>query len=235
MQSALERLAGRAERTPPRGMASVPEPAPAEPGSTFRSWMLVPLLVILAAAIAIVGGIALGRLQLGGPLGVRAAPKTGGGAGKAAAIAITAAKDFDPGGDDGSEDPADVHLAIDGNPATAWTTEHYNSAAFGNLKDGVGLWVDLGRTVRVSRVAVTSPLPGWTFQLKAGTLPDRLSGPLSDSHGATTFQVGSGGSVTVDLRRTKARGVLIWITHLAPDHSGRFAAAIGEVSVTGIG
>jgi len=127
-----------------------------------------------------------------------------------------------------------VPLAFDGNPATAWTTEHYNSPAFGNLKDGVGLWVDLGRIVRLSRVAVTSPLPGWTFQLKAGTLPDRLSAPLPDSHGATTFRVGSGGSVTVDLRGTKARGVLIWITQLAPDQSGRFAAAIGEVSVSGI-
>ena len=38
--------------------------------------------------------------------------------------------------------------ATDGRPSTSWETERYHSATFGNLKDGVGLVVDAGRTVK---------------------------------------------------------------------------------------
>jgi eukaryotic-like serine/threonine-protein kinase len=232
MQSALERLAGAGEPTPTRGIELNTEPAHAG-SSTFRSWMLVPLLVVVVAAMAIAGGIALGRLKLGGPLGVRPAPKESATpTSRTAAIAIIQARDFDPEGDDRSENPGDVPLAFDGNPGTAWTTQHYNSPAFGNLKAGVGLWVDLGRTIRISRITITSPIPGWSFQLKAGTLPDRLSAPLEDSAGRTTFQVGSSGTATIALRPVRDRSVLIWITQLAPD-DGRFAAAVAEVGVFG--
>ena len=233
MSGALQRLAGPAEPTPPRGTALPPETAPVAPSSTFRSWMLVPLLVVGIAALAIAGGLAVGRLQLGGPLGVRPAPEgSRTSRPQLATISVFAGQDFDPGGDDRSENPSTVPMAFDGNPATAWTTEHYNSPGFGNLKDGVGLWLDLGRNARVSRVTITSPLPGWRFELKAGTLPDDLSAPLANSRGDTTFRVGSDGKVTVDLRPFRTRGLLIWITQLAPD-DGRFAAAVGEVGVAG--
>jgi tRNA A-37 threonylcarbamoyl transferase component Bud32 len=234
MGGALDRLSARAEATPPRGTASLPAPAPTTPVSTFRSWMLVPLLVVGIAALAIAGGLAFGRLKLGGPLGLRPAPQQSRTAGsRLVSLAIVGGADFDPGGDDRSENPGDVPLAFDGNSGTAWTTEHYNSPAFGNLKDGVGLWVDLGKNARVFRVIITSPIPGWRFELKAGTLPNRLSGPLANSRGETSFRMGSSGTATIELRPVTARGLLIWITELAPQE-GRFAAAVGEVSVSGI-
>ena len=233
MAGALERLAARSEPTPPRGIGSVPKTAPSAPPSMFRSWMLVPLLVVGIAALAIAGGLAIGRLKLGGPLGVRPAPdesRTPGS--RPASLAIVGGHDFDPGGDDQAENSSDVPLAFDGNSGTAWSTQHYNSPAFGNLKDGVGLWVDLGKNARVSRVTITSPIPGWRFELKAGTLPDRLSGPLASTGGNTSFRMGTNGTVTVELRPVTARGILIWITELAPQ-DGRFAAAVGEVAVRG--
>jgi tRNA A-37 threonylcarbamoyl transferase component Bud32 len=233
MTGALERLASRTEATPPRGIAPLPEPAPTTPASTFRSWMLVPLLVVGIAALAIAGGLALGRLKLGGPLGVRPAPeKSRTPRLQLSSIAIVGGADFDPQGDDRSENPSDVPLAFDGNSGTAWSTEHYHSPEFGNLKDGVGLWVDLGTNARVSRVTITSPTPGWTFELKAGTLPDRLSGPLANSRGATSFRMGTSGTANIELRPVTTRGLLIWITELVPSEGG-FAAAVGEVSIRG--
>jgi eukaryotic-like serine/threonine-protein kinase len=233
MRNALERLGVRGEPTP-REVTVPPAPLGEEPGSTFRSWMLVPLLVVGIAAIVIVGGLALGRLRLGGPLGVRPAPQQSQTAQpRLAAIAPVGAKDFDPESDDQSENPAEVSLALDGDRNSAWTTEHYNSPDFGNLKEGVGLWIDLGKVSRVARLTIASPIPGWSFEVKAGTLPDGLSPPLSDSNGRTSFRVGPGGRVTVDLRPVRARGLLIWITGLAPD-DGRFAAAVAGVSVRGI-
>src|SRR5204862_4490677 len=60
---------GRAER------ATGQAPPSRRARSTFRSWMLVPLLLILLAVAAVIGGLALGRLEIGGPLGVRPAPQ----------------------------------------------------------------------------------------------------------------------------------------------------------------
>ena len=82
-------------------------------------------------------------------LGQRGAPRPR----PARPIAIAGADVFDPGGDGEPENPDDVPLAFDGDPATAWSTlEYRGSPAFGNLKDGVGLLLDLGGAQEVAGV-----------------------------------------------------------------------------------
>ena len=71
-------------------------------------------------------------------------------------LGILRAADFDPPPGDGSEHPEDVSLAIDGNPDSAWATDHYASATFGNLKAGVGLFLDLGSVQTVDRLTLNS-------------------------------------------------------------------------------
>ena len=200
-------------------------------GGAFRSWMLIPLLVILVAGAAIGAGLALGRLTFGGPLGVKPTHRPPSEASSTVApVAIQNAVDVDPEGD-GSENPQEVPLAHDGDASTAWYTDHYTTAAFGGLKSGLGLWIDLGRETTVSRVRIQSPVTGWTFQLKPGPR-GHPSAPIADTHGNTTFTVGSSGSVTIQLNSEKAASMLIWITRLGPDQ-GQWAAAIGEVTVFG--
>jgi eukaryotic-like serine/threonine-protein kinase len=203
--------------------------------SVFRSWMLVPLIVIVLAAAAIAGGIAVGRLEIGGPLGVRPATKAPETAPTAAlsTIRIAADRDFDPQGTDHREHPEDAGLAIDQSVDTAWGTDHYNSAEFGNLKEGVGLWLDLGETSRVARITVASAIEGWTFQVKAGSTTGTLSDPLPASDGSTSFTMGPSGNVVVDLEPVRTSGLIIWITRLGPDR-GRYAASIAEVTVEGL-
>ena len=46
-------------------------------------------------------------------------------------------------------------LAIDGNPATAWHTDWYATARFGDLYPGTGLLVDMGRPVTIEAVNIT--------------------------------------------------------------------------------
>ena len=69
---------------------------------------------------------------------------------------MVGAKDYDPEGADGSENSNETPLAIDGNPSTAWVTDHYSTAGFGRLKDGVGLWLEFGRLTQVGRVIIRS-------------------------------------------------------------------------------
>jgi serine/threonine-protein kinase len=237
MHTTLQRFAQQGEPTASQGFIRLPatragrRTASVKRRGTFGSWMLIPLLVIVVVGAGVGGGLALGRLRLGGPLGIRAATQSPAAAsGSPTSLHIAGAKDFDPRGDQ-SEHPEAVPLAIDGNPATAWTTDHYNSPTFGNLKPGLGLWVDLGGTNRVARVTVSSTIPGWTFQLESGTL-QHLSIPLPSTGGATTFTIDATGQAVIDLRPVQASGILIWITRLAPD-AGRFAATISEVKVFG--
>ena len=207
-------------------------------GTWFRSWMLVPLLVLVVAAGVIAAGLAVGRLRLGGPLGVRAAaPSPLVSTAPTLAlrpIQVSGIQDVDPEGSPPSENPGEAALAADGDPNTAWFTEHYSTAHFGQLKDGLGLFVELGGSVRVTRVIIASPLGGWSFQLKAGSSAEAAGKPLRATTGETTFHVDQNGTATVLLRGVRTSGVLVWITSLGADRGG-FAGAIGEVTVEGPG
>jgi hypothetical protein len=195
-------------------------------GSTFRSWMLVPLLLIVVAIAAVVGGLALGRLELGGPIGIRGVQK---GKAKLVSVHIVRAQDIDPLGD-GTENPAEAPLAIDGNPDTVWSTVHYNSAAFGQLKTGLGLFLDLGGAHELSRIVITTPLPGWRFELLDRSDPSGQA--LRAADGGGRFDMESR-HLEIDLRPVRIPGLMIWITALAADPGGRFVAEIGEVTVSG--
>jgi hypothetical protein len=232
MRAALERFGTDRERTLPHRTVAAARPARSEtrPRGAFRSWMLVPLIVLAAAAAFIGGGLALGRLTLGGPLGVRGNDSERTSTQTASELRIKDGQDYDPQGD-GSEHPESVPLAFDGDPATSWTTDHYSNADFGALKDGLGLWVDLGSARLVTKVTITSSIRGWAFQLKDGSLND-LSPALKSTSGATTFTMKGSGEMSIGLSRVPASGLLIWITKLGSDTGGH-AASIAEVKVFG--
>jgi hypothetical protein len=245
MRGALERAVGEADLRSTRPFSlsrSGPAAHPMEPhlptpaGSVFRSWMLIPLIVILLAAAAISAGLVVGRLELGGPLGVRAAPNSPGGERTPALseISIVEVRDVDPQGNDGAEHREDTGLAIDGDRATTWGTDHYNSAEFGGLKDGLGLFLDLGKSTSVSRIRLVSSIEGWTFEVRSGSTSQVTAKPMPSADGSTTFTVGSEDTVVIDLNPIQTSGLLIWITRLGPD-DGRYAASIAEVTVEGPG
>ncbi|HEX9236901.1 MAG TPA: protein kinase [Actinomycetota bacterium] len=230
MRGALERWAPADQfRTEAASPAERAEPRAG--GSTFRSWMLIPLLLLIVAGAAVGAGLAVGRLKVGGPFGLRGAKP--GAASKAIAIAIQRLQDFDPLGD-GSENPSMLPLMTDGNDATAWSTDHYTSAAFGGLKSGLGVFLGLGGTHEVNEVRIVSPIPGWRFELLPGSSPDQSASPLQATDGSTTFQVPGSGRATIHLRPARIPGLMIWITQLAPGAQG-FRAEIAEVSVSGPG
>jgi predicted Ser/Thr protein kinase len=245
MRRALERALGGADLSATQTFSGTrPGPAtrsmeshlPGTAGSVFRSWMLIPLIVVLLAGAAIAAGLAIGRLELGGPLGLRAAPNSPGGAGTQTLeeIPIVGVRDVDPEGSDGAEHPEDTGLAIDGERDTAWGTDHYNSAEFGGLKDGLGLFVDLGERKSVTRIRLSSSIEGWSFELRAGSTAQATAKPIAATSDATTFTLGSKGTLVVDLKPVRTSGLLIWITQLGPDE-GRYAASIAEVTVEGPG
>jgi serine/threonine-protein kinase len=237
MRAALERFGGSTDAP----LMPAPEPADhatppsAAPGrGSLRGWMVLPVAVVLIAAAVIAGGLALGRLSLGGPLGIRAAEPTASAppGPQLRDVPIVAARDEDPLGSDHRENPGTVALAIDGDPNTAWSTEHYASAGFGNLKTGVGLWLDFGSSSDVRSLTIATLHPGWTFQLYSD--PNAQGSPLAATDGHASTFTAKEGETTISLEPSRARGILIWVTGLVPDGDG-FSATVADVSVRGAG
>ena len=119
--------------------------------------------------------------------------------------------------------------AIDGNPDTAWHTDWYATARFGNLYPGTGLLVDMGRPVTITAAAITlGPAHGASFQLRVGAAPALASlRPVARAAGV-------GGVVRLRLARpAHGRYVLLWFTRLPPGPAGTFQAAVYGLQLQG--
>jgi putative peptidoglycan lipid II flippase len=127
-------------------------------------------------------------------------------------------------GNGGSADhPEEASLATDGQASTAWYTQHYASAAFGNLRSGAGLLFDLGRPVAVRTLKLKLAVSGVALQVHAAN----SVGALMSS---TAVQRSSNASGTVVVQPTAtARYWLVWFTKLASD-DGAFRAGVSEAS-----
>jgi serine/threonine protein kinase len=135
-------------------------------------------------------------------------------------------------------------FAIDNNPSTFWATSWYlNNPVFGGLKQGSGLILDMGRSVRLSSVQVTfGPSRGLNVDIKIGN--SNAQDPNSDAVGQATANamptVASGTNVgglqtfTVTSNAT-GRYVLIWFTKLPPwsGHPGKYQEQIYNIVVKG--
>jgi hypothetical protein len=145
------------------------------------------------------------------------------------ALTPASAAAFGPAGAGQGDNPALAPLAIDANPTTAWHTDWYTSAQFGNLYPGTGLLVDMGRPVTITAAQIAlGPAHGASLQLRIGATP-----ALADlSPVAHTANVG--GAVHLRLT-TPARGryVLLWFTSLPPDPAGTFQATVRNLRLDG--
>jgi hypothetical protein len=214
MRAALDRMVGHGAVSAPAGPATRPEPRTEDLSarSFLRTWLLVPLGILALAAVVVVAGLLLGGLELGGPLGIRPAPQGNGGPYRIASV-----EDYDPESDDGREHPELAELAIDGDRASAWTTERYDSPELGGLKSGVGLLLDLGRPREVGAVRILTNLPDWRFELRGSTDGSSFS-RLPNADGETSFAADA--DTIAEVEPVRLRYLVVWITDLAPAEGG---------------
>ncbi|MBA2476030.1 MAG: serine/threonine protein kinase [Actinobacteria bacterium] len=168
----------------------------------------VPLLVLLGLVLlAVLAGVLLLRDDSGG----------GSSDGGTEPARLRAIASHDPEGGDGEHDEL-VERATDGNPATYWATEEYQD--FASAKSGVGLLLDAGRTVELSRLALVTTTPGFTARIDAGDSPDGDFRAVSGEQ-----EVSARTSFALD--GAKARYYVVWITALPEG-----VARIGEVTAS---
>jgi hypothetical protein len=188
--------------------------------TSLFTWIGVPLVVAGIAIASIALGLWMGKLEVGGPLGIRAAPD------EPAAVEIppvlirpASVGVIDPFGD-GYELSSNAELADDGELQTAWRSENYYDGELG--KPGLGLLLDLGARHEVLGVRLWTPHPGFRFRLAVGDDPDALIDEAGSEVTSTSLS-------RVPLRGA-GRYVLVWITSVVPVDDG-IRAEVAEVRV----
>ena len=156
----------------------------------------LPIGIMLLALLAI-AAIVLGLLALRG--------STGPSGSVGAPISLDGIGAYDPYGDGGEHDK-DAPKVTDRNPSTYWPTETYNSFA----KAGVGVVLDAGSLVQVSRVTVVTDTPGFTAEIRATNVFGGQTQAVSKKH-----TVGRRTVFAIDPLGPKQYYV-IWITKLPP-------------------
>ncbi len=128
-------------------------------------------------------------------------------------VKLRAVGAYDPEGDRHENDDL-APLAVDGNPATFWKTEHYRNFS----KHGVGLVLDAGKQRPIGQVVVGTDGSGSSAQIELGNAPGGPFRTVSAGRpldGNTTFALKKGST---------GRYIVVWITAVPP--------AIGEAHVT---
>ena len=207
-------------------------------------WLPVLAVLVLAA----IGGAAYYVVSGRGPSGAPSSGASSAGASSAGASSAGASAPgrtssgqggaplvparvlaFGPGGPADGDNPQAAALAVDHNPATAWTTGWYGAPRFPTAQQGTGLLLDMGHVVTISGAEVTlGPVPGAGFQMRAGDTPSLAD--LPEVAVATNASGPMGVRFTVAVH---ARYVLIWFTALPSAGSGTYQASVYNVTVLG--
>lgn len=198
-----------------------------------RKWIAGGMALLLLVAVSI--GVVLGR-QSDDQGSADAAPPTSELSDGTAfqPLQINDVSDFDPWGDDLSENPEQVGYAYDQKLRTAWTTLSYESPDLGNLKPGVGLLVDLGKVRSVASVdALISNGPADVSVYTAGPNVSTAPTQLSELNRAGGFPGVRGDRQLPLSDSTDTRWVLIWLTKLPRQADGNYRGSISELTVRG--
>ena len=150
-------------------------------------------------------------------------------------IAIAGGQDFDPPPDgSGDENPEEVPLALDGNPATSWETMTYFDP-IEQLKPGVGIILDLGKVQDVAKVDVR--LQGSPTDLELRAAPSSATtAPTGSADDYPLVQTVTGAGTTATFspdQPVKTQFLLVWLTKLPQEGSGSYKGRISEIKVYG--
>ncbi|MGB3827710.1 MAG: hypothetical protein WA962_02955, partial [Ornithinimicrobium sp.] len=139
-------------------------------------------------------------------------------------LTISGITSYDPEGD-GDENNERTPLAIDGDTGTAWRSRTYLAENWGNLKNGVGLSIDLGESKSVNEVDVSFPQGDYGMQIYVGddvSLTDMTQiGSRDDASGEVT--------ITAD-EAAEGRYVLVWFDRAWAGPNGEIVY-VSEVTV----
>ncbi|HEY1177400.1 MAG TPA: protein kinase family protein [Phytomonospora sp.] len=137
----------------------------------------------------------------------------------------------DPKGDGDENDG--VELTVDGKAKTGWeTNEYHNHSNFGNLKEGMGLLIDLGEKREVTQVIVNLGSIGVELSLRAGNDASDDTAIIADFETIGPKQVNDKASVRFQPDvGASYQYLMVWLTDLPQIENGYYQAAVQEIQV----
>ncbi|MFZ4518447.1 MAG: serine/threonine-protein kinase [Microthrixaceae bacterium] len=201
-------------------------------GRSERSWMLRAFLILLVTAALVVAGLLLREAQRSDepPATTSTTTAPAGGEG---ALPVTRTAAVDPQGSGTSGENDDLtDRATDGNPATAWRTESYDSPTFFGAKRGVGIAAVLEERSRITGIRLRGSTNGWsaTVYVLDGGDPARFD-PATATAVARLDKVRGPVDLPLD---AAGRTVVVWITDLGTEvGDGRHRVEVAELTVLG--
>jgi serine/threonine-protein kinase len=138
---------------------------------------------------------------------------------------------FAPGGD--PDNPQQAKLAIDGNPATAWSTVTYKDAVpFPRFIQGMGLLLHLSEPTELSAVTIDVSSTGTQVQIRSSPTEDPTK--LADTTELTpTTSLQPGHNRIAVHNKTKTSNVLVWISTLGTT-DGQSRMSISEITLQAV-
>jgi hypothetical protein len=132
-------------------------------------------------------------------------------------------------GPGGGDNPQLAYRAIDASRATAWRTDWYTTARFGNLYPGTGLLLDMGHPVTITGAAISlGRAQGAALPIRVGAARGLAQRPPA------ARAAGAAGVLRVRFSRpAHGRYVLLWFTRLPVDPAGTFQASVYNIKLTG--
>jgi serine/threonine-protein kinase len=192
------------------GRARRPDPtSPAQPSRRQRRWGLGLTIGLVAVSALVAAVLYLDTGDGGGDGGdpfQRDDTVSGGGP------LVVGASTFDPPPGDGRERDGEVAAVTDADPATAWRSECYSNPSFGNLKQGVGVVLQLAEVTDLAAVGIDSPQAGWSAEVRVA----EQTGATLDEWGPALGSISEAGAGETTIELTGAAGgfVLVFFTAL---------------------
>lgn len=145
-------------------------------------------------------------------------------------VTVVAFAAFDPFGDN-AEHNDKAQFLVDGDSATFWRSERYNSRVFGSLKAGVGAWIALDGVTDLASLTVDTPATNWSAEVYVATgAGATLSEWGEPALSLTQLSASADGTVLIDLTGQSGDAILLWITDLG-DGATPIRMEINELTV----
>jgi hypothetical protein len=138
-------------------------------------------------------------------------------------------------------DTGEAKFTVDDDKDTGWETQRFNQSNFGNIKDGMGVLINLGSPRSVSDVRVETSAPGVAMEIRAGT-----SDPGDTSQGdkkvlETYKRLGEAEGRTDGTKEVfsvfepdqKYQYILVFLTDLPRAEDGGFKVTVTNIEVYG--
>lgn len=190
--------------------------------------ILVALLVLASVLNRIFGDVnGLDKTELGLSSPTASASRSASAA-PGSTVKPVQATVFSPGGE--ADRPQDAGLAIDGNPATFWSTDTYSDPVpFPNFKNGVGLILQLPKPTVIGSVGINVSSTGTRVELRSSPTPKPAR--LEDTTllaPAKALQPGAN-KISAD-SSSPTSNLLVWITTMGST-GGESRTQISEITV----